>query len=68
MGTELVTGLASGSDYDPLDDAASWWGGQKNRSRPTMPPDPATVRRQLAWRRAITSRLPCRCTNSVAGA
>lgn len=57
MSTEYVTGLASGADYDPLDDAASWWGGQKNRSRPTMPPDPATVRRQLAWRRAITDVL-----------
>ncbi|GAA3385889.1 EAL domain-containing protein [Cryptosporangium minutisporangium] len=53
MSTELVTGLTGGTDYDPLDDAASWWGGQKSRSRPTMPPDPAEVRRQLAWRRAI---------------
>jgi EAL domain-containing protein (putative c-di-GMP-specific phosphodiesterase class I) len=57
MSSDLVTGLLSGSDYDPLDDAASWWGGQKNRSRPTMPPDPATVRRQLAWHRAITNVL-----------
>jgi len=57
MSTELVPGLAGGSDYDPLDDAASWWGGQKNRFRPTMPPDPATIRRQRAWRRAIADVL-----------
>ncbi|MFI5956452.1 EAL domain-containing protein [Cryptosporangium sp. NPDC051539] len=57
MSTDLVTGLTSGSDFDPLDDASSWWGGQKNRSRPTMPPDPAAIRRQLAWRRAITGVL-----------
>jgi EAL domain-containing protein (putative c-di-GMP-specific phosphodiesterase class I) len=53
MSTELAPGLAGDTGFDPLDDATSWWGGQKVRSRPTMPPDPAAVRRQLAWRRAI---------------
>ncbi|MFG1928186.1 EAL domain-containing protein [Cryptosporangium sp. NPDC048952] len=56
MSTDLVTGLA-GADYDPLDDSTSWWGGQKNRSRPTMPPDPAALRRQMAWRKAISGVL-----------
>jgi EAL domain-containing protein (putative c-di-GMP-specific phosphodiesterase class I) len=53
MSTELVSGHPSDVDFDPLDDATSWWGGQKNRSRSTMPPDRAAIRRQLAWRRAI---------------
>ncbi|GAA0283919.1 EAL domain-containing protein [Cryptosporangium japonicum] len=56
MSSPPVTGLAE-PGYDPLDDSTSWWGGQKIRSRPTMPPDPAAIRRQRAWRTAITEVL-----------
>ena len=57
MKTELIPGLTDEGGFDPLDDATSWWGGQKGRIRPSMPPDPAAVRRQFAWRRAISGVL-----------
>lgn len=57
MSTELFLGLTNESEFDPLDDATSWWGGQKVRSRPSMPPDPAALRRSLAWQRAIAGVL-----------